>query len=519
MAANEVWNLDQFNLSMNDLLKRIQIYFEALNQNEEPGALQWNSPIELKKWCLEVLEGSEDFLKLQRSLSEKKSNPEMTQVLISQKIAKMLEPGFTQAQQLHSPHCMGHQVAAPYPIASLFEFAGAVLNQVPGVYEMGPFAAAVERALVQKIGELIGWGAGFDGIMTHGGSAANLTALLTARNIKIVGSWKHGWRAKRPVVFANSESHYSVARSGGILGMGADQVVAVPVDREHRMDMEKLEELYQFHSQNGDQVFAVVGSACSTPFGAFDPLDKIAEWAVKHNIWFHVDAAHGGPLLFSTKYKSLLRGIENADSVAWDVHKMMGVAALSTFVMYKDAKNSYLTFEQDGSYLFSNKDPEELEFDGALRTLECTKRALGFGLWGLWSLYGADFFKNHVERLCDQAKEFAALVLNQKDFKLIGRPDCNIVVFEYSPTGATQMSAADFSKFQGEVRKQIIREKRFYITATKFEGVMRLRVTVMNPITEAKHFEKLLSEVRRVGAQILGKPFKEERRTLQEPAL
>ena len=102
----------------------------------------------------------------------------------------------------------------------------------------------------------------------------------------------------------------------------------------------------------GEAPFAVVGSACSTPVGAFDPLPEIAAIAREEGLWFHVDAAHGGGILLSRKHRALLEGIGEADSVIWDAHKMMFVPALCTFVFFKDGRHSYQAFDQDAPYLF-----------------------------------------------------------------------------------------------------------------------------------------------------------------------
>ncbi len=146
---------------------------------------------------------------------------------------------------LHDPRYIGHQVPAPVPLAGLFDAVGSVTNQVMAIYEMGPWATAVEQAMIQELGAAIGWEPGsFAGAVTHGGSLANLTALLTARNVALGDVWEHRPRRRPPgqaaaassgdplppVLLAHADAHYSVARAAGILGIGSRQIVPVGFD-------------------------------------------------------------------------------------------------------------------------------------------------------------------------------------------------------------------------------------------------------------------------------------------------
>src|SRR5581483_7611318 len=146
--------------------------------------------------------------------------------------------------------------------------------------------------------------------------------------------------------------HYSVARAAGIAGLGSDAVIKVKLDSRRRMDPSGLRDACDVATKQGFEPFCVVSSSCSTAIGSFDPIDELVPFARQRGLWLHVDAAHGGGLLLSRKHRHLLRGIEQADSVTWDAHKMMFLPALSTFLFYREAKNSYKPFEQDAPYLF-----------------------------------------------------------------------------------------------------------------------------------------------------------------------
>ena len=196
----------------------------------------------------------------------------------------MLERGLN----LHDPRYIGHQVPAPVPVAGLFDAVGSVTNQVMAIYEMGPWASSVEQAMVQQLGELIGWKPGeFSGTVTHGGSLANLTALLTARNVALPSVWEAGLAGtgQAPVLVVHAEAHYSVTRSAGILGVGTHQIVRADLDERRKIDPGRLDQTLQQLRADHRPIVAVAACACATPIGAFDPLDEIADVCRRHGVW------------------------------------------------------------------------------------------------------------------------------------------------------------------------------------------------------------------------------------------
>ena len=142
---------------------------------------------------------------------------------------------------------------------------------------------------------------------------------------------------------------------------------------------------------------AVAAGACATPVGAFDDLNAVADVCERYGVWLHVDAAHGGAAAFSETHRHLLAGVERADSVIWDAHKMLFVPALCAFVFYKNRDHRFEAFRQDAPYLFDPSDPGLAEHDGGMKTLECTKRAAALGLWGTWATFGEQLFADLVD--------------------------------------------------------------------------------------------------------------------------
>jgi L-2,4-diaminobutyrate decarboxylase len=423
-----------------------------------------------------------------------------------ERFAELVQLMLARGQNLHDPRYVGHQVPASIPWAGLFDAVGSAANQVMAIYEMGPWATAVEQAVVARLAGYLGWqGTDFAGIVTHGGSAANLTGLLAARNVVLGESWEHGVARSGPaaVLVSQADAHYSVARSAGILGLGTKQIVKAPLDERRRMDPRRLDELLAELRAAGHPIIAVVACACATPTGAFDPLNEVADVCEKHGVWLHVDAAHGGAALLSPRYRHLVAGLERADSLVWDAHKMLFVPALCAVLFYKEKRHSFQAFQQDAPYLFDPSAPDLAEFDGGLRTLECTKRAATFGLWGAWSMFGPQLFTDLVEVTFDLGREFYEKLRTAPDFEPLHEPQCNIVAFRYVPAALRDAPPERLGEFQLQLRRKVINSGEFYLVPTQFKGTPALRVTLINPLTTAEHLDLLLATLRRQGAELL----------------
>ena len=276
-----------------------------------------------------------------------------------------------------------------------------------------------------------------------------------------------------------------MARAAGILGIGSHQVVRVGLDGRGRMDPARLDEELTRVAAEGRPVVAVVACACATPTGAFDPLNDIADVCARHKVWLHVDAAHGGAAVLSDRHRHLVAGLERADSVVWDAHKMLFVPGLCAFVLYRDRDNRFEAFRQDAPYLFDPAAPGLAEYDSGMKTVECTKRAAAFGLWGVWSLFGRQLFADMVDVTFALGRTFYDKLQAADDFEPLHDPECNIVVFRHVPAGLRGATAERIGDFQLELRRRIIESGDFYIVPFKRDGIGALRVTIINPLTTA----------------------------------
>ena len=474
-------------------------------QHAESSVLNWAHPREYAAQAAALADGANSSDAATLSVAD-----------ISRRFAELVDISLSRGINLHDPRYVGHQVPAPVPIAGLFDAIGSVTNQCMAIYEMGPWATAVEQAMVEKLAACIGWqGTDYAGIVTHGASLANLTALLVARNIALDESWKAGITSGAahgdgagvpqgaPKLVVQADAHYCIARSAGILGIGTNNVVKAPLDERRRMDAEKLESILDNLHRAGNRIVAVVACACATPVGAFDPLERIADICARHGVWMHVDAAHGGAALLSAKHRHLVAGLERADSFTWDAHKMLFVPALCAFLFYKNRRHSFEAFRQNAPYLFDPSAPDLAEFDSGLRTVECTKRAAALGLWGVWSLFGPQLFADMVDVTFELGRALYRKLATAPDFDALHEPECNIVVFRHVPDELRSAGAERIGEFQWQLRRAVIESGEFYLVPTAHGGIAALRCTLINPLTTTAHLNQLLETLRKRGREIL----------------
>jgi L-2,4-diaminobutyrate decarboxylase len=404
-----------------------------------------------------------------------------------------------ESNHLHDPRYVGHQVTSPLPLAALCELVSALLNNGMAVFEMGPAATAMERAVVRWMAGALGMGAGADGLLTSGGSVGNLTALLAMRQAcSGFDAWREGAAGGPPLcVLLSEQTHYCSGRALRIMGLGDGGVGRVPVDERFRMRAEALPAALAAAERSGRRVVAVVASAGSTATGAFDPLDAIADFCAAHGLWLHVDGAHGASLALSAAHRERLRGIDRADSVVWDAHKMLLMPALSTAVLFRDGRRSYGAFAQEASFLFAGQRPEDEWYNVAGRTLECTKRMMSLALYTTLSVYGPGLLGEYVAQTIELARAFADRLAAAADFQLAVVPECNIVCFRHVPTG---VPAAALDELQARIRQRLLVDGSFYLVQTRLGEALYLRTTIINPRTTLDDLLALMDAVRAAAA-------------------
>ncbi len=435
----------------------------------------------------------------QKHLSETTSSPENLGVLVT----ILLRDAF----RAHHPRNLGHQVSPVLPLAAIADFVANLLDTGSGVYELGNPGTAMERATLSRLAALIGFPLEADGVLTSGGSLGNLTALLAMRQSRLQDAQAENSRndPHQYAVLVSEEAHYSIDRALKIMGFDAGKAVSVPVDAHFQLRASSLAKALARAATVGREVIGVVACAGSTGTGRIDALPEIADFCEQHQLWLHVDAAHSGGFVFSRRARPWLAGLERADSVVIDFHKMLLSSSLLTAVLYKRGRDSYRPFAQKADYLWSTDRPGEW-WDGAKRTLECTRPMLGVRAYALLACAGEPLLEAYIDHALDAAAVFASLLEEAEDFDLLIRPQSNILCYRYRPADLDETSVDALNR---RIRAQLVREGRFYIVQIEKRQRVYLRSALMHPFASRTVFEELMDEIRRVAAS-LGSPIQSE---------
>lgn len=406
-------------------------------------------------------------------------------------VAEFVEQYLDSLIRLNDPRFIGHQIARPHFASALADLVNGMTNNGMAVYEMGPGPVTLEKFVVDWLLQFFpnpAWSDG-GGFLTHGGSLANLTALLAARGIQDPDSWKSG--VNRDLCFMIPEaSHYCVKRAICILGYGEDSIVYLPTNRFGQIEVGQIDESYQAALDRGKKPIAITANAASTPTGLFDDLSAIGKFATAKGMWFHVDGAHGASALVSERYRSYLAGIEYADSIVWDQHKLLQTSALCTSVLFRRASSLNTIFQQQASYLNESLDEERPNL--FRHTIECTKVPMSLKFYLCLLACGPDGLARFLESLFEQTHKIYELISAREGFRCPCPPQSNILCFQYRPDEWDQFA----------LRHHVVSGEQFYFTQTELAGEKYMRFTVTNPETDVETVNRLMDEVEKVASEM-----------------
>lgn len=417
--------------------------------------------------------------------------------LTGERLSRFMDRYLSATTRLLHPRYLAHQVAVSHPSGALASLVDGFTNNAMAIYEMGPPAAAIEFFLINRLLSAVGWrqattgsspagtAPSGGGVLTHGGSLANLTALVAARTRIAPEVWRDG-NPGDLAVMAPAEAHYSVARAVGILGMGSRSVYPLASDENGVVMPDRLPEILRRIRSEGRRVVALVANACSTAAGLYDPLAEIGSFCRGNDIWFHVDGAHGAAALLSERYRHLLEGVEQADSLTWDAHKLMRTPTLCAALLVRDGRNLDNAFQQEASYIFHDKNQPGVDF--IHRTVECTKAGLGLKWFAVLSSMGERGVASYVESRFDLARKAYRYLQGLPEFECPAVPEANILCFRLNGDDRRQLA----------VRDRLIADGDFYISTSVFRGRRHLRLVFMNPDTDMDDVRALADRIRQL---------------------
>lgn len=368
--------------------------------------------------------------------------------------------------------------------ATLAEMLTAVLNNSMYTFKVAGLQILIEQEVIAEMLRLAGLTRG-EGIFCPGGSISNLVAMLAARHFALPEAREDGLHPSAPLrVYASDQAHYSITKNAGILGYGRHNVRLIPTDENGRMKTDLLTAAVAEDRRSGSVPVLVVATAGTTVLGAFDPIPEILEITQRFGLWLHVDAALGGSFLFHPEHRRRLAGLEAADSVAWNPHKMLGVPLSASVVLFARKGTLAENLSEAADYLFQEDDAD---LNPGLRSIQCGRRNDAFKVWTAMQYLGKDGLRRRVELQLELARFAAQEISKDPAFELALPPASLTVCFRLR--GADSPALAQALNEHGLAK----------ISWASFRGQTFLRLACVNPDMTEEDLRALLRNVKYAG--------------------
>jgi diaminobutyrate-2-oxoglutarate transaminase len=395
---------------------------------------------------------------------------------------------------LRHPWTAAHLHCPPLREAVAAEVLIALLNQSMDSYDQSGVATSIETELIAWLAREI-FGANHttgDGIFTSGGTQSNLMGLLLAREWAMA---KHSGRrvfydglpadAGRYRILCQQHAHFSVVQSAALLGLGRAAVVSVRSDENGRMSPGDLADQAARIFTEGGQILAVCATAGTTDHGAIDDLAGLADFCERYDLWLHVDAAYGGALLFSNQ-RARLRGVERADSLAIDFHKLFFQPIACGAFLTRDASDLG-EIRHHADYLNRADDVFPNLVD---RSLATTRRFDALKLYYSLQGLGRTNFARMIDRLFELTARARDEIASNPALRLVCDPQLTTLLFQC----VGEDGQVD-PRLQSRVRDALLSDGTAVVGETRLQGAPVLKLTLMNPTTEFSEIQKLLQRI------------------------
>lgn len=411
---------------------------------------------------------------------------------------------------LTHPQCVAH-LHCPVLIPALAaELVASATNQSMDSWDQSPAATHLEQKVIGWLCAEFGFPPEGDGIFTTGGTLSNFMGLLLARDHYAQNhlGWAVSERglpadASRWRILCSSAAHFTIVQAASLLGLGRNAVVTIPTDQSHRMSLDDVDDRLADLRRKNLEPIALVATAGTTDTGSIDPLAPLAARAKRHHIWLHVDAAYGGTLILSPRYRPLLAGIEDADSIAVDFHKLL-YQPISCGAFLVRSGRHFDVLRQHADYL----NPREDETDGILnlvtKSLQTTRRFDALKLFVSLQSLGRTGFASLIERPIALAAQVADLIAQDQAFELANRPTLSAVLFRYRPTAVVPSghAVAHSDRINRGIRRRLRERGLAMIAETRHAGQTYLKLTLINPRTTLADLSVLLTHIKELGATL-----------------
>ena len=309
----------------------------------------------------------------------------------------------------------------------LGDLLAVMLNNSMATYKIAGPQVAVEKEIIKKVCDIIGYSNNASGTFPTGGSMSNFMSMVIARDTKKNQIIEKGFRHDF-VAYSSEISHYSISKNASFCGLGKGNVRYVQCNEFGQMDVDCLENQIKSDLQEGLIPFYINATSGTTVLCAFDNIEDISKVSKKYDIWLHVDGAFGGSVLFSNKYFHLLKGVENSDSFCFNAHKTLGVPLSTSVLVVNEGSALEKSFSNKASYLYQTHDNN---YNLGQTSFECGRRNNALKFWVLWKAIGTNGLKKMVEHEFDLAHHAREYVNNNKDYTLYSFKDSLSICFNY----------------------------------------------------------------------------------------
>ena len=294
----------------------------------------------------------------------------------------------------------------------------AELNTSMYTYEMAPVFTCMENEVTSQLEKLLKY-KNCESLFLPGGSICNIAAISSARHYYYPEIKFEGNKANL-VVITTDQSHYSIDKACMLLGIGLDNLIKIKTDDTGNINPLDLENKLNELLEEGRKPFIFVGTICTTVFGVIDPIKEIGKICKKYNLWFHLDGAVGGSLIFSNKYNKLLDGLEHSDSLCFNPHKLLNINLQCSILLSNNKKNLFRESNcLEVAYLFNDDKYYDSSYDSGNKYFMCGRRPDVFKFWLVWKNKGKEHFEKLVDDIYDRASYFKFLIRDHENFELI----------------------------------------------------------------------------------------------------
>jgi len=421
---------------------------------------------------------------------------------ILRRFSEDIEPN---AMGVPSPKYFGQFNPTPLPIGVWADALSSLLNQNAGAWRNGPTSAMIEARVIRWLCDLLDYGPQSFGTLASGGSEANLIALKCARDRVAATIKDDGVRSAGSdlIVYASEQCHYSIDKSVDLLGLGRASLRKIPTDERFHIRTDVLREQIARDRAEGRLPCCIVGVAGTTSTGVIDPLEDLSVIARESELWYHIDAAYGAPLAFSSKHKDKLRGIARADSITFDPHKWMFVPfACGATLVREGGRVLRDSFDMSPEYLSEDRGGADVEFDFFRYGQMGTRRFNSLKLWMALKFMGREGYAQTVERQINLTNYLASQLDRLTGFKRVGEVETAVCCFRYLPDSVSRLDGIEQDRVQQQLQQTIERSGEAWLTTTILHGRRAMRVNINSFLTEQRHVDVLLTALQRATATL-----------------